>query len=96
MISNQRSGPPTTLNVTADSDGQCVRMPSWTTSVNVRVKSPTRIYWNQKDFDADKNGIDLSGDEDDQVLCCNAAVANLWIRGLGSTSSVTLTVIGIG
>jgi hypothetical protein len=96
MISQQRSGIPNTQIVQADSDGVCVRLQAWSSSITIACKSAVRIYWTQKDFDADKNGTDLSGDQQDDLLSINANAANVWVKGIGGAANVTITSIGIG
>lgn len=96
MISLQRSGPPSTQNVSTGDGGCCVRLPSWSTSLTVKAQSPVRLYWNKTDFDADQNGLDISGNDHDDTLRLEASVCNLFIRGLSGDTEVQVTSIGIG
>ncbi len=94
MTDYQHSGFPQTLNVEADSVGTCVRLRQWSTSLYIQANAPATIYWTKKDFDADQNGMVISGDQPHVPIHLNAAAANVWVRGRGATSQVSITAIG--
>lgn len=96
MISNQRSGPPSTQNISVNGEGACVRLPSWSTSLSIHSDSPVRLYWTQQDFDADTNYVDIGDEERHDRFSANAATCNIWLRGVGSMAQVSVTSIGIG
>lgn len=94
MSNFQRSGVPQTLNVTADSDGTCVRLKQWSSALYVQSDAPATLYWTQEDFDNDENGLLISGEQPHIPVHLQASVANLWFRGQGATAEVTVTIIG--
>lgn len=94
MSNFQRSGVPQTLNVTADSDGTCLRLKQWSCALYIQADAPVTLYWTVEDFDGDKNGLLISGEQPHVPLHLDAAVANLWLRGQGASSQVTVTAIG--
>ena len=94
MSNFQRSGVPQTLNVTADSDGKCLRFKQWSSAIVVQADAPVTLYWTLEDFQGDKNGLLISGEQPRIPQRLDVAVANVWLRGQGASSQVSVTVIG--
>lgn len=94
MSTWQSNGLPQTINLPVGPEGCCVRLKQWSVSLILRADSPCTVYWSQKDFEADQNGLEFPGEAPAYECRIEASVFNLWLRGRGSQSNVTVTYIG--
>lgn len=85
-----RSGTPETLNLDVDDEGTCVRFKGYTNWISFRAKGQCTLFWSKEDFDNDQNGIVFPGDAPSPSFDIQASAINVWLRGPGSTVSVTI------
>ena len=86
-----RHGSPHTLKVVVDERGKCLRFKNWTEEVIFRSDGPCTVFWSKEDFEEDKNGQLIPGEEPAFEFRIEASVINVWVRGPGNEANLSIT-----